>query len=217
MKVFGTDYDGVIINIEPQKAGTFGTLLEQEWGINKKQAEKFWIEKGGTSRKYKFDYFYEKKFGKKLKDPEYKKIEEKFSKVLRIEFYPKLKLLPGALELLGFAQSSFDYLFVSSGIPTEELQYLINLNNLSSYFDLIMGTGDKYNSKKDHFKHLINEQKPELIVYVSDGLEDMKIAKEFNAFSIGIPVNHSKKELINAGANKVCGLSDVVALIKNEL
>lgn len=217
MKVFGTDYDGVIINIEPQKANAFGALLEKEWGININKTARFWIEKGGTSRKYKFDYLYKKRFGKKLKDLEYKNIEEKFSKILKTEFYPKLKLLPGALEIFNFARTNFDFLFVSSGVPTEELKYLIDLNNLSSYFDLILGTGDKYNSKKDHFKQLVNEQNPELIVYVSDGLEDMKIAKEFNAFSIGIPANHSKKELAEAGANEVCDLNEIINIIKNRL
>lgn len=44
MKIFGTDYDGVIINIEPQKAEIFGTLLMKEWGIDKNVAAKFYMQ-----------------------------------------------------------------------------------------------------------------------------------------------------------------------------
>ena len=62
MKIFGTDYDGVIINIEPQKAEVFGNLLNKKWQINKNEASNFWILKGGTPRKYKFDYFYQSRF-----------------------------------------------------------------------------------------------------------------------------------------------------------
>jgi len=202
VKIFGTDYDGVIINIEPQKAKAFGDLLEKEWGVNKNAAARFWIEKVGTSRKYKFDYLYKKRFGKELNDSEYKKIEKTFSKMLKTEFYPKLKLLPGALELLKFIRSNFDYIFVSSGVSDEEIKYLVNLSGLSNYFDLILGTGSIYYSKQDHFRKIIKEQRPDLIAYVADGLEDMKIAKEFDVFSIGIPTNHSKEKLIAAGQIK---------------
>ena len=203
MKVFGTDYDGVIINIEPQKSKAFGELLNKEWGIDKETAEKFWIKTGGFSRRYKFDYFYNKQFGEKLSDDAYSKIEYEFSNLLRKELYPNIKILPYALDLLKFARSHFDYLFISSGIPMEELKYLVELNGLSKYFDLILGTNKKYLSKNDHFNQIIRSQKPDLLIFVADSPEDMKIARQANAIPIGIPTNHTAAELLTAGAKYV--------------
>lgn len=213
MKIFGTDYDGVIINIEPQKSKAFGDLLNKERGISKETAEKFWIETGGTSRRYKFDYFYNKQFGNKLSDDVYSKIESEFSNLLKEKFYPSVKILPYSLDLLKFARSHFDYLFISSGIPREELKYLVELNGLSKYFNLILGTNKKYKSKTDHFIEIIQTQKPDLLIFVADSAEDMKVAKQANAISIGIPTNHTESELFTAGAKYVCEIQDAVGII----
>jgi len=214
MKVFGTDYDGVIINIEPQKAEAFGVLLNKRWGIDGKEASTFWIEAGGTSRRYKFDYFYKKRFNKKLDNERHKKIEKEYSNLLKKEFYPRSKLSPHALEILKYARSHFDYTFISSGIPMEEINYLVNLNGLSGYFDLILGTNEKYQSKQDHFKEIIEKQKPDLLVFIADGLEDVRIAKEFRAISIGVSTNHSREELLRAGATYVCDFSTCVSKLE---
>jgi phosphoglycolate phosphatase-like HAD superfamily hydrolase len=217
MKIFGTDYDGVIINIEPQKATAFGSLLNKEWGVDKNEAENLWHATGGTSRRYKFDYCFKKQFNKNLTDEEYMVIGEKFGSLLRKEYYPKLELLPGALDLLKFAKKNFDFTFVSSGVPMKEIQYLVNINELSEYFNLVLGTDNTYKTKNDHFQRIIAEQKPELIIYIADGPEDMRIAKEFELVkAIGVATNHSKEELLNAGAkNVVNNLDEGLLLIKS--
>lgn len=215
MKVFSTDYDGVIINIESQKATVFGDLLNKEWGINKAEAARLWMKTGGTPRRYKFEYYYEKQFGKKLTENDYGIIEKKFSNLLKNEFYPQLELLPGALDLLKFVKKNFDYSFVSSGIPMEEIKYLVSLNGLSDYFDSILGTNDVYPTKREHFQKIIEEQQPNLIVFIADGIEDMKVAKEYKLVkSIGVTTNHSRKELTNANYI-VDSLSEVSPLINS--
>jgi phosphoglycolate phosphatase-like HAD superfamily hydrolase len=216
MKAFGTDYDGVIINIETQKAAAFGNLLNKEWKVNKDEAAKFWIKTEGSSRRYKFDYFYKKQFNTILTDGEYQIIEEQFSSLLKNEYYPKLELLPGALELLKYAKVNFDFTFVSSGVPMKEIQYLVNLNGLSDYFDLVLGTDEIYKTKNEHFQSIINEKNPDLIIFVADGMEDMKITKEYGSIkSIGVTTNHSKTELISAGAENVSdNLNEVLSLIR---
>jgi len=42
MKVFGTDYDEMIINIEPQKAAAFGLLVSRRWGVDVDKTRDFW-------------------------------------------------------------------------------------------------------------------------------------------------------------------------------
>ncbi len=213
MNAFGTDYDGVIINIEPQKAAAFGTIMNKEWGVNKDDAAQFWIAKGGTPRKYKFDYYYTKTYGEKLKDEDYRIIEGKFSEILKSRYYPKVTLEPYALELLQFARSNFDYTFISSGIPMEEVRYLVRLNGVVEYFNIVLGTNEKYPTKRDHFRKIISKCNPKQIIFVADGIEDMNIAKEFEITSIGIPSNHTVVSLYDAGATIVCPLSDSVETI----
>lgn len=214
MKIFGTDYDGVIINIEPQKAKAFGSILNQYWKIDEKEGENFWLATGGTSRKYKFNYFYTKQFNKELTEVEYVKIESEYSQLLKEKLYLNLSLLPGALDLLKFARSNFDHTFVSSGVPMEEIRYLVKLTNIAEYFDLILGTNNKYPSKIEHFEKVVSVWNPDKMFFVADGTKDMKIAKEANAIPIGIPTNRTAEELRQAGAMVTCNLQDTIPEIK---
>jgi phosphoglycolate phosphatase-like HAD superfamily hydrolase len=214
MKIFGTDYDGVIINIEPQKAAIFGEILNRHWRIDGKEAENFWQTTGGTSRKYKFDYLYNKQFGNQLPELEYTEIESEFSRLLKEKLYPNLTLLPGALELLKFARINFDHTFISSGVPMEQIKYLAEMNNVSEYFDLILGTNNEFPSKTEHFKNVISQWSPDRIIFVADSPEDMRIAKAANAIPIGILTNHTEQELINAGASATCNLQNAIPTIK---
>jgi phosphoglycolate phosphatase-like HAD superfamily hydrolase len=217
MKIFGTDYDGVIINIEPQKAKIFGSILNRYWKVDEKEAENFWYSTGGTSRRSKFDYFYNRQFAKQLLEVEYLKIESEFSQLLKGELYPNLSLLPGALELLKFARLNFDHTFISSGVPMDEIKFLTEMNNVSEYFDLILGTDSEFPSKVEHFNKVLSQWKPDEIVFAADSPEDMRMAKEANAISIGVLTNHTEQELKNAGARATCNLQDAIPTIKKYL
>lgn len=214
MKIIGFDYDGTIINIEPQKAQAFGQLLQKEWNVDSSTASKFWIETGGTSRKYKFDYFYQEKFGKEINEKSYKEIENKFSTILKTKFYPNVKVLSDARSLLENVSQKFDLIFVSSGVTHEEINYLVKLNGLEKYFDKVFGTNEKYPTKADHFKEIIGGKILDLKIFVGDGLEDMKVAKKFDFIAIGVPTNHSADELRVAGADYVANLKDCTELIE---
>lgn len=204
MKIFGTDFDGVIINIEPQKAAVFGDLVSKEWGINENEAAMFWGDFAGTSRRHKFNYFYKQHFGKELDDKTYELIEPKLSEFLKLRYYPTAEFLPGAVELLKFARNNFDYCFVSSGVPLEEIRYLIEFLGLSSYFDLVLGTSNIYKTKSDHFREIFSDKNPDLLVFIGDGAADMKVAKEFNAKAVGVLTNRLQEELEEAGASVTC-------------
>jgi len=214
MKIFGTDYDGVIINIEPQKAKAFGIILNRYWKVDEKEGEDFWLATGGTSRKYKFNYFYTRQFDKELPEVEYAKIESEFSQSLKEKLYLNLSLLPGVLDLLKFARSNFDHTFVSSGVPMEEIRYLVKLNNIAEYFDLILGTNNEYPSKIEHFKKVVSVWNPDKMFFVADGTEDMRIARKANAIPIGILTNHTEQELREAGAETTCDLQNAISAIK---
>jgi phosphoglycolate phosphatase-like HAD superfamily hydrolase len=215
MKVFGTDYDGVIINIEPQKAKIFGSILNRYWKVDEKEAEIFWHATGGTSRRSKFDYFYYKRFSKQLAKIEYEKIESEFSLLLKEKLYHNMSLLPDALVLLKFARSNFDYTFISSGMPMEQIKFLAKINNVSEYFDLILGTNNEFTSKTEHFKKITSQWKPDKIIFVADSAEDMRVAKNASAIPLGVLTNHTEQELKEAGASATCNLQDAISTIKN--
>jgi phosphoglycolate phosphatase-like HAD superfamily hydrolase len=217
MRIFGTDYDGVIINIEPQKAKIFGSILNRYWKVDEKEGENFWHATGGTSRRSKFDYFYNKQFNKQLSESEYLKIESEFGQLLKDKFYPNVTLLPGALELLEFARSNFEHTFISSGMPMEQIKFLAKLNNVSEYFDLILGTNNEFPSKTEHFKKIVSRWNPDKIVFVADSPEDMRMSKEENVIPIGVLTNHTEQELKNAGASATCNIQDVIPTIKKYL
>ncbi len=139
MKVFCFDYDGTIINIERQKSQAFGVLVQNKWGINKQGAANYWMETQGTPRRHKFEYLYERHFHKKLSTYKYRVIEQTFSSILKTNYYPKVKLLPHAKEIVTFVRSQFDFVFVSSGITMKEIRYLVKSHSLTKYFDLIRG------------------------------------------------------------------------------
>lgn len=216
-RVFGFDYDGTIINIEPQKAQCFGEVLQKHWSVNKKEAADTWIAEGGTSRRSKFDYFYDKQFHKPLTDEDYKRVESDFSSILKSKYYPKIQLLPHAREILDFVRFNFEFVFVSSGVPMEEIRYLVKLNGVSRYFNAIYGTNNQYLSKHDHFRQVIKTTNPQVIIYLADGLEDMKVAKEFGIISIGLPTNHATANLQAAGAAYVCDHTKVINVIQKIL
>ena len=137
---------------------------------------------------------------------------------MKNEFYPKIKLLDGALELLRFCKENFDHTFISSGITMEEIKYLVELNGLSNYFDLILGTDLRFISKNEHFNEVGKIWRPDEVFFIADGLEDMRIAKKFGFYSIGITSNHSQKDLKDAGASEtVDTLFQTLTLIKEKI
>lgn len=95
----------------------------------------------------------------------------------------------------------------------EEIKYLVKLNGVLRFFDIVLGTDDKFRSKRDHFNLVIKAQRPQLMFYVADGLEDMKVVQEFGVVSIGLPTNHSQESLREAGAKYVCDLQEVNGIV----
>jgi len=209
MKVIGFDYDGTLTNIEPEKAKAFDDILNTEWKVSIPEASDFWLSQGGTSRRFKFDHFYKQQYTIDLPDEVYEEVESKFSQLLREKYYPGIKLLPHIEEVLNFSKNNFGYTFVASGIPEKEIQYLIESNNIGTYFNKVMGTNGIYKTKKDHFEEIKKTTHPTVMLFVGDSAEDMKMAKSSEITAIGLTTNHTDKDLKRAGADAVCDLDNL--------
>lgn len=88
----------------------------------------------------------------------------------------------------------------------------MDLTKVSKYFDKILGT-DGFKNKEDHFKKIKSTYNPDKIFFVADGLVDMKVGRKFKVTTIGIPSNHSEKELKHAGTFYVCEMPNLVKLL----
>ncbi len=215
MKMIGFDFDGVFMNIEDQKAELFGKVLHKFWGTDPERACKVWINELGTSRRYKFDCLYSERFDRPLSDAEYREVEQYFSNILMREYYPNAQVIAETYDTAKNLNGNFDFAFISSGVSMGELEKITKKISLDQYFDKIYGTNGIYTSKQDHFKEIIQNGKPNLGIFIGDGLEDMRIAKKFNFFAIGLPSNHSPKKLLSAGADLICNFSELQNCIRS--
>jgi phosphoglycolate phosphatase-like HAD superfamily hydrolase len=204
MKIIGYDFDGVFINIENEKAKLFGDVLQKRWGVDPGQASEVWLLNLGTSRKHKFDLMYQNKFQNKLEEEIYQNIEQEFSNILFHDYYPNVKLIAETFETARDLNDQFDLSFISSGIPHVELNSIASRFKIDEYFDLILGTSQNFKSKIDHFDMIAQKNCPSLGIFIGDGLEDMRIAKQFKYTAVGIPANHAPQLLVEAGADLIC-------------
>lgn len=215
MKIIGFDFDGVFINIEDEKAKLFGEILYKHWGINSDLARKVWVMNLGTSRRYKFDCIYREYYKSKLKDEQYQEIESEFSEILLKEYYPQVTLIKDSVENARYFKDKFDLSFISSGVTDKELQFLVTRYGLTPYFDYVFGTNQKYKSKNEHFAELSKNNNIDFGIFIGDGLEDMRIAKQFNFIAVGLPVNHGAHALFEAGADSVCTYAQLSSELEN--
>lgn len=215
MKIIGFDFDGVFINIETEKAKLFGDILYKHWGIDPILASNLWLLNLGTSRRYKFDLLYQNNFNNKLQEEIYQEIEQEFSDTLIRDYYPGAELINETFEAARDLNNKFDLSFISSGIPHDELNSIASKFKIDKYFDLILGTSQNFKSKADHFHIVTQNNLPSPGIFIGDGLEDMKIAKQFNFIAVGLPANHDSQALLNAGADLVCEFSSLKQEINN--
>jgi phosphoglycolate phosphatase-like HAD superfamily hydrolase len=206
MKIIGFDFDGVFINIENEKAKLFGDILHKYWGTDSLLASRLWLVNLGTSRRHKFDLIYQDKYHKDLQEDVYQVVEQEFSNTLTTDYYPKVQLVNETFETVRDLNDKFGLSFISSGIPHVELNAIASRFKLDEYFDLILGTSQNFRSKVDHFHLITRDNLPSMGIFIGDGLEDMRIAKQFKFTAIGLPVNHDAEELREAGADIICEL-----------
>lgn len=217
MQIIGYDFDGVFVNIETEKAALFGKVLHKHWRVDPRAAINVWLLNLGTSRRHKFDLLYRQRYHADLPDETYEEIEYEFSSLLMKDYYPNATLVRETAEAARDLNRCFDLSFISSGIPHQELAFLTSGFQLDRYFDRVLGTNETFASKIDHFDLITEASEPSLGIFVADGLEDMRIAKQFGFIAIAIPANHPPKALQEAGADVVCELPDLKEEIQRRI
>jgi len=132
------DFDGVIAESVDVKTEAF---FEMYLPYGKKVAEKVkqhHIQNGGMSRFEKFKFYNTNFLNKKISEEEIQILAQMFS-TLVLDKVINAPLVPGVLQFLEKNNEYCEY-YLISGTPTEELNRIAQLRNLSQYFIECLGS-----------------------------------------------------------------------------
>ena len=184
------DFDGVILDSNQTKTQSFLELYKNEKKNHTDLILKFHKNNLGLSRFKKID-FIQKEILKK--DYDEKNISDKldlFSKLVLKNIF-KCQFIEGVLNFIKYLNIKSINLFISSGSPEKELQYICNKLKIDNYFANIYGSPD---SKKSHIERIIKKYKikNDEILFIGDSLLDYRISIETNVKFMGVGSSISK-------------------------
>ena len=184
------DFDGVIINSVKIKDNAFKQVVKNYPKKVKNLFFKYHRKNLGKSRYMKFEYLLKTLIKEKYKKKDIEDLSNKFNKIILNKII-RLKLNRGVLSFLKKNKSKFKY-FISSGTPEKELKYIIKNKGIEKFFSKI------YGSPKEKYKHIEEivktfNLKKKNIVFVGDGLSDLKAAKKMKLNFIQVGNNFKSK------------------------
>lgn len=168
------DLDGVILESAQIKTEAFLELFNA-YPQHRAAIYKFHFENLGVSRFKKFEWIYRELLGQALSQEEKDSLSERFSglvleKVLRCPF------IPGALETFQALTGKY-LMFVASGTPQAELEYIVRERGIASYFEQVFGSpAEKAEAVREILQRL--QLQPRDALFVGDGLSDYRAAAE---------------------------------------
>lgn len=168
------DFDGVLVESAEIKTEAFGQLFSS-FPDKVHEIVEYHKRNMGISRYVKFRYFYENILGKELSHDEEMELGEKFSQIV-LEKILKAPFVGGALDFFDKYHKKIP-LFMASGTPDDELQYIVEERGISRYFKEIHGTP---RTKPDIVLDILSRYSlsaPE-VVFVGDAESDLKASRE---------------------------------------
>ena len=168
------DFDGVLVESAEIKTEAFGQLFST-YPDKVHEIVEYHKRNMGISRYVKFRYFYENILGKKLSHDEEIELGEKFSQIV-LEKILKAPFVGGALDFLDKYHKKIP-LFIASGTPDNELQYIVEERGISRYFKEIHGTPRKKPEIVLDILSRYSLNAPE-VVFVGDAESDLKASRE---------------------------------------
>ena len=168
------DFDGVLVESAEIKTEAFGQLFST-YPYKVHEIVEYHKRNMGISRYVKFRYFYENILGKKLFHDEEMELGEKFSQIV-LEKILKAPFVGGALDFLDKYHKKIP-LFIASGTPDNELQYIVEERGISRYFKEIHGTPRKKPEIVLDILSRYSLNAPE-VVFVGDAESDLKASRE---------------------------------------
>ena len=168
------DFDGVLVESAEIKTEAFGQLFSAYPGKVHEIVE-YHKRNMGISRYVKFRYFYKNILGRKLSNDEEMELGEKFSQIV-LEKILKAPFVAGTLDFLDKYHKKIP-LFIASGTPDDELQYIVEKRDISRYFKEIHGTPRK---KTEIVLDILSRYSwnASEAIFVGDAESDLKASRE---------------------------------------
>lgn len=127
------DFDGVVLDSVHLKTEAFGDIFAQYGEEIRQQVVDYHLQHGGVSRFEKFKYYYRELLNKPVSESELQKLGERFTQ-LTLEKIIVAPFIDGAQETLAALNNNQVPCFVASGTPQDDLDYVLAVRSLGSYF-----------------------------------------------------------------------------------
>ena len=200
------DFDGVILDSVNIKTIAFEAMYSN-YGIEiKKKVRDYHLLNGGVSRFEKIRYFHKVFLNTELSDSDLLKLTSKFSDLV-FEGVCNSKYIPGSLEFLKYSENKF-LTFICTGTPQNEIKDILNIKNLSNYFNEVYGSPkNKTRIIEDILKKYdlnFNE-----VLFIGDAMTDYMSAKETRLNFVGVNNNET---IFPEGTILVDNLMEIISL-----
>lgn len=132
------DFDGVILESAGIKTWAFRRLFEGKYPDHVDEIVEYHLRQEGISRYEKFAHIYEAILDEPLDPTESIALGNRFSSLV-LKGILSAPCVPGAREFLEVHRERMP-LFVASGTPQEELEYIVRKRGLNNHFTEVHGT-----------------------------------------------------------------------------
>ncbi len=178
------DFDGVIVDSARTKTEAFRTLFSDYSGELIEKIVDHHVQNGGISRVDKIAHVHEHILGKALSEKDLKLWSQRYSQLV-VEKVITANWIAGAEEFFAKGVEEKVKVFVISGTPEDELQYILDARGMSNLFLERLGSPVK---KPVHIRALVSKYDldPQRCVFIGDALTDYNAAKETGLHFVGI-------------------------------
>ncbi|MDF1615684.1 HAD family hydrolase [Desulfurivibrio dismutans] len=178
------DFDGVILDSVDVKTRAFAALFRQYGPEIEHAVVDYHLANGGVSRFEKFKYYYRHLLQKPITQEELDDLNREFTR-LALEGVLAAPYIDGAMETLECLRQHKVPAFVVSGTPHEEMQFIVEHRNLTSYFHEVHGSPrEKHEIVKDiasRYSYRLQD-----CLFVGDAMTDYDAAQACGTDFMGI-------------------------------
>lgn len=204
------DLDGTICDSMESHSIAFAKSLNKNYGIDEILSKKIYFETSGAPLDFQFKKVIRHSLNKEVSDKSIQVLINQFWNILsghEVIIFPGIDLLIKVLYKLNY------FLCVSTGSEYFVAEKVLKGNNIFDEFHVVAGSDYSKSSrfKKgeahiDYIKKKLNIKTKyftQNTLIVSDGISDMKFAKDLSVFGVGVPTTNSSQQLYDSGANIV--------------
>lgn len=175
------DFDGIVLESVNVKGDAFQALF-RHYPEHQDAILAFHLANGGMPRFDKIRYFYKHIFREPLSEETFNALCDQYAELV-VQKVIESPFVSGMEHFLEQYASQLD-LFIVSGTPHDEINYIIQKRQLTHYFKAVMGSPT---DKSSWTATILNDYQydPKSLLWVGDALSDLKAANDHGVFFVG--------------------------------